>query len=109
LAGGRAAVADRGPALGARPPPHRLREGSGADACSRRGGDHESHQLSLALGRGRGARARRRPPAALGGARARSGPATENKPADPWLAFVAVVARRDMATGESLGEGERLT
>jgi predicted amidohydrolase YtcJ len=37
------------------------------------------------------------------------GLATDNKPADPWLAFVAVVARRDMATGECLGERERLT
>jgi predicted amidohydrolase YtcJ len=37
------------------------------------------------------------------------GIATDNKPADPWLAFAAVVARRDMTTGEVLGPGERLT
>lgn len=37
------------------------------------------------------------------------GLATDNKPADPWLAFGAVVARRDMATGSTLGAAERLT
>ncbi|MGH7390386.1 MAG: amidohydrolase [Candidatus Rokuibacteriota bacterium] len=37
------------------------------------------------------------------------GLATDNKPADPWLAFAAVVARRDMATGEVAGARERLT
>ncbi|HSE93278.1 MAG TPA: amidohydrolase [Methylomirabilota bacterium] len=37
------------------------------------------------------------------------GLATDNKPADPWLAFAAVVARRDMATGEVVGDRERLT
>ncbi|HSF04247.1 MAG TPA: amidohydrolase [Methylomirabilota bacterium] len=37
------------------------------------------------------------------------GIATDNKPADPWLAFAAVVARRDMTTGEVLGPSERLT
>jgi predicted amidohydrolase YtcJ len=37
------------------------------------------------------------------------GIATDNKPADPWVAFVAVVARRDMRTGLVVGEGERLT
>jgi predicted amidohydrolase YtcJ len=37
------------------------------------------------------------------------GLATDNKPADPWLAFAAVVARRDMATGEVVGPGQRLT
>lgn len=37
------------------------------------------------------------------------GLATDNKPADPWLAFAAVVARRDMTTGEVLGPAERLT
>ena len=37
------------------------------------------------------------------------GIATDNKPADPWLAFNAVVARRDMATGALLGGRERLT
>jgi predicted amidohydrolase YtcJ len=37
------------------------------------------------------------------------GIATDNKPADPWAAFAAVVARRDMRTGQVVGEGERLT
>jgi predicted amidohydrolase YtcJ len=37
------------------------------------------------------------------------GLATDNKPADPWLAFAAVVGRRDMTTGEVLGASERLT
>lgn len=37
------------------------------------------------------------------------GLATDNKPADPWLAFAAAVERRDMTTGEPLGPGERLT
>ena len=37
------------------------------------------------------------------------GIATDNKPADPWLAFNAVVERRDMASGASLGTRERLT
>jgi predicted amidohydrolase YtcJ len=37
------------------------------------------------------------------------GLATDNKPADPWLAFAAVVARRDMASGAVLGPAERLT
>jgi predicted amidohydrolase YtcJ len=36
------------------------------------------------------------------------GIATDNKPADPWAAFAAVVARRDMRTGMVVGEGERL-
>jgi predicted amidohydrolase YtcJ len=35
--------------------------------------------------------------------------ATDNKPADPWLAFRAVVAREDMASREVLGPGERLS
>jgi hypothetical protein len=34
---------------------------------------------------------------------------TDNKPADPWRAFAAVVARRDMASGRPLGTGERLS
>jgi hypothetical protein len=34
---------------------------------------------------------------------------TDNKPADPWLAFGAVVARRDMTTGQVFAPGERLT
>jgi predicted amidohydrolase YtcJ len=37
------------------------------------------------------------------------GLATDNKPADPWLAFNAVVERRDMASGAVLGARERLT
>ena len=37
------------------------------------------------------------------------GIATDNKPADPWVAFAAVVARRDMRTGVVVGPGERLT
>jgi predicted amidohydrolase YtcJ len=37
------------------------------------------------------------------------GIATDNKPADPWMAFAAVVARRDMRTGAVVGERERLT
>ncbi len=37
------------------------------------------------------------------------GLATDNKPADPWLAFAAAVARRAMTTDEVLGPGERLT
>jgi predicted amidohydrolase YtcJ len=37
------------------------------------------------------------------------GIATDNKPADPWMAFAAVVARRDMRTGLVLGERERLS
>src|SRR5262249_11919730 len=36
------------------------------------------------------------------------GMATDNKPANPWLAFQAAVDRRDMTTGEVLGAGERL-
>jgi predicted amidohydrolase YtcJ len=37
------------------------------------------------------------------------GIATDNKPADPWAAFAAAVARRDMRTGQVVGERERLT
>jgi predicted amidohydrolase YtcJ len=37
------------------------------------------------------------------------GIATDNKPADPWVAFAAVVARRDMRTGVVVGPGERCT
>ena len=37
------------------------------------------------------------------------GVATDNKPADPWVAFAAVVARRDMRTGVVAGPRERLT
>jgi hypothetical protein len=37
------------------------------------------------------------------------GVATDNKPANPWPAFAAVVGRRDMGSGAVLGPGERLT
>ncbi|HEV8586097.1 MAG TPA: amidohydrolase family protein [Methylomirabilota bacterium] len=37
------------------------------------------------------------------------GIATDNKPANPWWAFVAVVDRRDLASGTVLGARERLT
>jgi hypothetical protein len=37
------------------------------------------------------------------------GIATDNKPADPWAAFAAVVARRDMRTGVVVGPRERLS
>jgi hypothetical protein len=37
------------------------------------------------------------------------GLATDNKPANPWLAFVAVVERRDMRSGRVLGAPECLT
>jgi len=37
------------------------------------------------------------------------GLATDNKPANLWRAFSAAVDRRDMASGEVLGAGERLT
>ena len=37
------------------------------------------------------------------------GIATDNKPADPWTAFAAVVARRDMRTNAVVGPGERLS
>jgi predicted amidohydrolase YtcJ len=37
------------------------------------------------------------------------GLATDNKPADPWAAFAAVVGRRDMTSGLVLGPGERLS
>jgi hypothetical protein len=37
------------------------------------------------------------------------GIATDNKPPNPWLAFGAVVERRDMASGAVLGAAERLT
>lgn len=37
------------------------------------------------------------------------GIATDNKPADPWVAFAAVVARRDMRRGNVVGPGEQLT
>jgi predicted amidohydrolase YtcJ len=37
------------------------------------------------------------------------GLATDNKPAEPWLAFRVAVERRDMTTGEVLAPRERLT
>jgi predicted amidohydrolase YtcJ len=37
------------------------------------------------------------------------GIATDNKPADPWVAFAAIVARRDMRTGVVVGPGQRLS
>jgi hypothetical protein len=37
------------------------------------------------------------------------GLATDNKPPDPWMAFAAVVGRRDMASGVVIGPRERLT
>lgn len=37
------------------------------------------------------------------------GIATDNKPADPWVAFAAVVARRDLTTGVVVGPEQRLT
>ena len=39
----------------------------------------------------------------------RAGIGTDNKPPDPWLAFRAVVDRRDMGSGEILCAGERLS
>src|SRR5262249_47640372 len=36
------------------------------------------------------------------------GLATDNKPPDPWLAFLAACARRDMTSGQVLGPTERL-
>ena len=49
------------------------------------------------------------PHRSLESARLPYGLATDNKPADPWLAFRAVVERRDMTTGEVVGSRERLT
>jgi predicted amidohydrolase YtcJ len=37
------------------------------------------------------------------------GIATDNKPANPWLAFRAAVERQDMTTGDVLGTGQRLS
>ena len=83
--------------------------------AARRRGDDQPDLLSLALGRRRG---RRRlggaaeqllPHRSLARQRIPFGIATDNKPADPWLAFAAVVARRDMRTGDVRRRGERLT
>jgi predicted amidohydrolase YtcJ len=49
------------------------------------------------------------PHRSLGRARIPFGIATDNKPADPWLAFRAAIDRRDMETGAVLGASERLT
>jgi predicted amidohydrolase YtcJ len=49
------------------------------------------------------------PHRSLGRRRVPFGLATDNKPADPWLAFAAVVGRRDMATGQVLGAAQRLS
>jgi predicted amidohydrolase YtcJ len=49
------------------------------------------------------------PHRSLGRHRIPYGIATDNKPADPWVAFAAVVARRDMRTNVVVGPGERLT
>ena len=68
----------------------------------------------LALGRRRGGAARRRRRHAAAAPESAAPPhpfglATDNKPADPWVAFVAVVARRDMTSGGMLGPAERLS
>jgi predicted amidohydrolase YtcJ len=49
------------------------------------------------------------PHASLARRRVPFGLATDNKPANPWLAFVAAVERRDMVSGAVLGPRERLT
>ncbi len=49
------------------------------------------------------------PHASLARQRIPFGLATDNKPANPWMAFRAAVERRDMTTGEVLGASERLT
>jgi len=49
------------------------------------------------------------PHASLARHRIPFGIATDNKPANPWMAFGAAVERRDMTTGEILGARERLT
>lgn len=66
---------------------------SGAEEVARAGGDADALMPHRTLGR----------------LRIPYGLATDNKPGDPWLAFAAVVARRDMASGASLGRRERLT
>jgi hypothetical protein len=66
---------------------------SGAEEVARAGGAAETLMPHGSL-------ARHRIPFAL---------ATDNKPADPWLAFRAVVDRRDMGSGAVLGARERLT
>ena len=49
------------------------------------------------------------PHASLARHRIPFGLATDNKPANPWLAFAAAVERRDMASGAVLGPHERLS
>lgn len=49
------------------------------------------------------------PHASLARHRIPFGLATDNKPANPWLAFAAAVERRDMASGIVLGPAERLS
>lgn len=66
---------------------------SAAEEVARAGGEAEALLPHRTL-------ARQRIPFAL---------ATDNKPADPWLALAAVVARRDMTSGAVLGVTERLT
>ncbi|HEV8471448.1 MAG TPA: amidohydrolase [Methylomirabilota bacterium] len=53
--------------------------------------------------------ARLLPHRSLARARIPFGLATDNKPANPWLAFQAAVERRDRASGRVLGADERLT
>jgi predicted amidohydrolase YtcJ len=49
------------------------------------------------------------PHASLARHRIPFGLATDNKPANPWLAFLAAVERRDMASGVVVGARERLS
>jgi predicted amidohydrolase YtcJ len=49
------------------------------------------------------------PHASLARHRVPFGLATDNKPANPWLAFAAAVERRDMASGVVVGPRERLS
>jgi predicted amidohydrolase YtcJ len=49
------------------------------------------------------------PHASLARRRIPFGLATDNKPANPWLAFLAAVERRDMASGAVAGPRERLS
>ena len=49
------------------------------------------------------------PHASLARQRIPFGLATDNKPANPWMALGSAVERRDMTTGEILGATERLT
>ena len=56
-----------------------------------------------------GAAERLIPHRSLVGAGIPVGLATDNKPPDPWLAFRAAVDRRDMASGQVLGQSERLS